>query len=104
MAGHRGPAWLLPPGAPNPWGAATNLGNPCQLPPNAPPAHIPPGGQLGQAPLGAAGPNVPAPQVKVQAAGQLREAPAGGAGQNVAAARQLRPPRLAAPVPNIPAA
>jgi len=49
---------LLPPGAPNQWGAATTIGNPGQLLPNAPPAHVPAGGQLGQAPGGAAGPNV----------------------------------------------
>jgi len=59
---------LLPPGAPNQWGAATTIGNPGQLPPNPPPAHVPAGGQLGQAPPGAAGPNVPAAQVNVPAA------------------------------------
>jgi len=80
-------ASLLRPGAPNQWGAATTRWNPGQLPPNPPPAHIPAGGQLGQAPTGAAGPNVPVAQVKVPAAGQLRQAPPGTAGPNVAAAQ-----------------
>jgi len=71
-----GHASLLPPGAPNQWGAATTIGNPGQVPPNPPPAHVPAGGQLGQAPPGAAGPNVPAAQVNVPAAGQLGQAPA----------------------------
>jgi len=53
-------ASLLPPGAPNQWGAATTRGNPGQLPPNPPRGHVLAGGQLGQAPPGAAGPNVPA--------------------------------------------
>jgi len=78
---------LLPPGAPNQWEAATTIGNPCQLPPNAPPAHIPAGGQLGQAPPGAAGPNVPAAQVNVPAGGQLGQAPPGAACPNVPAAQ-----------------
>ena len=95
---------LLPPGAPNPWRAATTIGNPGQLPPNPPPAHVPAGGQHGQAPPGvdgpnvaaagqvgqapprAAGPNVPAAQVNVHAAGQLGQAPPGPAGPNVPAA------------------
>jgi len=34
---------LLPPGAPNQWGAATTIGNTRQLPPNPPPAHVPTG-------------------------------------------------------------
>jgi len=80
-------ASLLPPGAPNQWGAATTIGNPGQLPPNPPPAHVPAGGQLGQAPSGAAGPNVPAAQVNVAAAGQLGQAPPGAAGPNVRAAQ-----------------
>jgi len=42
------PSWL-PPGAPNHWGAATTIVHPGQLPPNWPLAHIPAGGQLGQA-------------------------------------------------------
>jgi len=37
---------LLPPGAPNQWGAATTIGNPGQLPPNPLPAHVPAGRQL----------------------------------------------------------
>jgi len=70
-------ASLLPPGASNQWGATTTIGNPGQLPPNPPPAHIAAGGQLGQAPPGAAGPNGPAAQVNVPAAGQLGQAPPG---------------------------
>jgi len=77
---------LLPPGAPNQWGAATTIGNPAQLPPNPPPAHVPAGGQLGEAPLGGAGPNVPGAQVNVSAAGQLGQAPPGAAGPNLCAA------------------
>jgi len=121
-------ASLLPPGAPNQWGATTTIGNPGQLPPNPPPAHVPAGGQLrqappgaagpdvpakhvnvpaagqlGQAPPGAAGPNVPAAQVNVAAAGQLGQAPPGAAGQNVAAAGQLAQAPPAAPGPNVPA-
>ena len=68
-------ASLLPPGAPNDWGAATAIGNTGQLPPNPPPAHVPAGGQLGQAPPGAAAPNVPAAQVNIHAAGQHGQAP-----------------------------
>jgi len=108
-------ASLLPPGAPNQWGAATTVGNPGQLPPNAaqvnvpaagqlgqaPPGNVPAAGlnqnvpaqfnvpaagQLGQGPPGAAGPNVPAAQVNVLAAGQRGQAPPGVAGQNVPAA------------------
>jgi len=59
---------LLPPGAPNQWGAATTIGNPGELPPSPPPAHVREGGQLGQGPPGAACPNVPAAQVNVPAA------------------------------------
>jgi len=81
-------ASLLPPGAPNRWGAATSIGNPGQLPPYPPPAHVPAGGQLGQAPPGAAGPNVPAAQGNIPGAGQLGQAPPGAAGGNVAAAGQ----------------
>jgi len=73
-------ASLLPPGAPNQWGAGTTIGNPGQLHPNPPPAHVPAGGQLGQAAPGAAGP-------KVAAAGQLGQAPPGAAGPNVPAAQ-----------------
>jgi len=115
-------ASLLPPGAPNQWGAATTIGNPGQLPPNPPPAHVPAGGQLGQAPPGAAGPNVaaagqlgqappgaagpnvPAAQVNVAAAGQLGQAPPGAAGPNVAAAGQLGQAPPGAAGPNVPAA
>jgi len=79
-------ASLLSPRAPNQWGAATIIGNPGQLPPNPPPAPVAAGGQLGQAPPGAAGPNLHAAQVNVPAAGQLRQAPAGAAGPNVPAA------------------
>jgi len=100
-------ASLLPPGAPNQWGAATTIGNPGQLPPNRPPAHIPAGGQLGQAPPGAAGAKVQAAQVNVTAAGQLGQAPPGAAGPNVLAAQvnvpaagQLRQ----APAGDVPAA
>ena len=77
---------LLVPGAPNQWRAATTIGNPAQLPPNPPPAHVPAGGQLGEAPLGGAGPNVPGAQVNVSAAGQLGQAPPGAAGPNIRAA------------------
>jgi len=73
-------ASLLTPGAANQCGAATTIGNPGQLHPNPPPAHVPAGGQLGQAPLGGAGPNVPAAQVNVPTAGQLGQAPPGAAG------------------------
>jgi len=68
-------------------------------------------GQLGQAPPGAAGPNVPAAQVNVAAAGQLGQAPPGAAGPkvpaaqvNVPAAGQLgqAPPAVAGP--NVPGA
>jgi len=78
-------ASLLPPGAPNQWRAATTIGNPGQLPPNPPPAHVPAGGQLGQGPPDAAGPNIPAAQVNVAAGGQLGQAPPGEAGPNVPA-------------------
>jgi len=61
-------ASLLPPRAPNQWGAATTIGNPGQLPPNPPPAHVAAGRQLGVAPPGVAGPNVPAAQVNVPGA------------------------------------
>jgi len=95
---------LLPPGAPNQWGAATTIGNPGQLPPNPPRAHVPAGGQLGQAPPGAAGPNI-------AAARQLGQAPSGAAGPNVPAAqvnvpdaRQLRQALPGAAGPNVPAA
>jgi len=97
-------ASLLPPGAPNQWGAATTIGNPGQLPPNPPRAHVPAGGQLRQAPPGAAGPNVPAAQVNVPAAGQLGQAPPGAAGPNIAAARQLGQAPSGAAGPNVPAA
>jgi len=104
-------ASLLPPGAPNQWGAVTTIGNPGQLPPNPPPAHVPPGGQLGQAPPSSAGPNVPAAQVNVPAAGQLGQAPPGAAGPNipaaqvnVAAAGQLGHAPLGAAGPNVLAA
>jgi len=80
-------ASLLPPGATNQWGAATTIANPGQLRPNPPPAHVTAGGQLRQAPPGAAGPNVPAAQVNVPAAGQLGQAPPGAAGSNVPAAQ-----------------
>jgi len=70
-------ASFLPAGAPNQWGAATTIGNPGQLPPNPPSAHVPAGGQREQAPPGAAGPNVPAAQVNVPAAGQRGQAPPG---------------------------
>jgi len=70
-------ASLLPPGASNQWGAATTIGNPDQLPPNPPPAQVPAGGQLEQAPPVSAGPNEPAAQVNVPAAGQLGQAPPG---------------------------
>jgi len=104
-------ASLQPPGAPNQWGAATTIGNPGQLPPNPPPAHVPAGGQLGQAPPGAACPNEPAAQVNVAAAGQLRQAPpcvarpkVPAAVVNVAAAGQLGQGPPGAACPNIPAA
>ena len=74
-------ASLLPPGAPNQWGAATTIGNPGQLPPNPPLAKVPAGGQLGQAS------NVHAAQLNVPAAGQLTQAPPGAAGPNVPAAQ-----------------
>jgi len=97
-------ASLLPPGGPNQWGAATTIGNPGQHPPNPAPAHLPAGGQLGQAPPGAASPNVPAAQVNVPAAGQLGPAPPGAAGPNVAAAGQLGQAPPGAAGPNVPAA
>ena len=97
-------ASLLPPGAPNQWGPATTIGNTGQLPPNPPRAHVPAGGQLGQAPPGAAGPIVPAAHVNVPAAGQLGQAPAGAAGPNVAAARQLGQAPSGAASSNVPAA
>jgi len=78
--------WLLPPGAANRWGAATTIRNPGELPPNTPPAHIPAGGHLGQAPPGAAGPNVPAAQVNIPGAGRLGQVPLGAAGPKVPAA------------------
>jgi len=46
---------LLPPGAPNQCGAASTIGNPGELPPNAPTAHLREGGQLRQGPSCAAG-------------------------------------------------
>jgi len=111
-------ASLLPPGAPNEWGAATTIGNPGQLPPNPPPPHVPAGGQLGQAPPSAAGPKVPAAQVNVPAAGQFGQAPWGAAGPKVPAAQvnvhaagqlgQAPPgaagPNVAAAYVNVPAA
>jgi len=48
---------------------------------------VPAGGQLGHAPPGAAGPNVPAAQVNIPAAGQLGQAPPGAAGPKVPAAQ-----------------
>jgi len=104
-------ASLLPPGATNQQGSVMTIGNPGKLPPNPPPAQVPGGGQLGQAPPGAVGPNVPAAEVNVAAAGQLGQAPPGAAGPNapaaqvnVTAARHLgqAPPRAARP--NVPAA
>jgi len=80
-------ASLLPLGAPNQWGAVMTIGNPGQLPPNPPPAHVTAGGQLGQAPLGAAGTNVSAAQVNVAAAGQVGQAPPSAAGPNLPAAQ-----------------
>jgi len=97
-------ASLLRPGAPNQWGAETTRGNPGQFPPNPPPAHLPAGGQLGQAPPGAADLNVPAAQVNVPAAGQLGQVPPGAAGPNVAAAGHLGPAPPGAAGPNVPAA
>ena len=104
-------ASLLPPGAPNQWGAATTIGNAGQLPPNPPPAHVPAGRQPGQAPPGAAGPNVPAVQGNIPAAGQLGQAPPGAAGPNVRAeqvnvpsAGQVRQAPPGAADPNVPAA
>ena len=100
-------ASLLPPGAPNQWGATTTIGNPGQLPPNPPPAHVPAGGQLGQAPPGGAGPNIPAAQVNVSAAGQLGQAPPGSAGPNVPAAQvnvAAAAPLRQAPQGDVPAA
>jgi len=122
-------ASLLPPGAPNQWGAATTIGNPGQLPPNPPRANVPGGGQVGQAPPGAAGsniasaqvnvpaarqlkqvapgeagPNVPAAQVNIAAAGQLGQAPPGAAGINVAAGGQLGQAPRGAAGPNVAAA
>jgi len=104
-------ASLLLPGAPNQWRAATTIGNPGQLPADHPPAHVPARGQLGQAPPGVAGPNVPAAQVNVPAAGQLGQAPPCAAGQNVPAA-QVNVPAAGqcgqalpdAAGPNVPAA
>jgi len=94
-------ASLLPPGAPNQWGAATTIGNPGQLRPNPPPAQIAPGGQRGQAPPGVAFPNVhaaqvnvPAAQVNVPTAGQVGQAPPGAAGPNLLAAHVNVPARL----------
>jgi len=102
---------LLPPGAPSQWWAATTIGNPGQLPPNPPPAHVTAGGQLGQAPLSVAGPNVPAAQVNVPAAGQLGQAAPGvacphilAAQVKVAAAKQLGRAPPGAAGPNVPAA
>jgi len=80
-------ASLLPPGAPNQCGAATTIRNPGQHSPNPPPANVPAGGQLGQAPPGAAGPKVLAAQVNISAAGQLGQSPPGGAGPKVPAAQ-----------------
>jgi len=97
-------ASLLLPGAPNPWGAATTIGNPGQLPPNPPPAHLPAGRQLGQAPPSAAGPEVLAAQVNVAAARQLGQAPPGAAGPNVPAAGQLGQAAPGTAGPNVPAA
>jgi len=102
---------LLRPGAPNQWGAATTIGNPGQLGPNPPPAHVPAGGQLGQGPLAAAGPNVPGARVNVPAAGQLGQTPLGVAGPKVPAAQvnvptagQLGQAPLGLAGPNGPAA
>ena len=102
---------LLLPGAPNEWGAATTIGNTGQLPPNTPPAHVATGGQLGQAPPGAVGPNVPGAQVNVPRAGHLGQALPGAAGPNVPAAQvnvpaagQLGQAPPGAACPNVPAA
>jgi len=104
-------ASLLPPGAPNQWGAATPIGNPGHIPPNPPPAHVLVGRQLRQARPGAAGANVPAAQVNVPAAEQVGQAPLSAAGLNVPAAQVIvpaggqlgqAPPRAAGP--NIAAA
>ena len=79
-------ASLLPPGAPNQCGAARPIGKPGQLPPNPPQAQVPAGGQRGQPPPRAAGPNVPAAHFNIPAAGQLGQAPPGVAGSNIRAA------------------
>ena len=80
-------ASLLPPRASNQWGAATTIGNPGQLPPNPPPAHVPKGGEIEQAPpQGAAVLNVPPAQVNVTATRQHRQAPPGTAVPTVLAA------------------
>jgi len=72
---------------------------------------VAPAGQLGQAPPGAAGPNIPASQVNVAAAGELGQAPPGAVGPNVLAAQvnvpaagQLAQAPPAAAGPNLPAA
>jgi len=72
---------------------------------------VPAAGQLGQAPPGPAGLNVPAAQVHVAAAGHLGQAPPDAAGPNVAAtdvnvpaAGQLGQAPPSAPGPNVPAA
>jgi len=97
-------ASLLPLGALNQWGAVTTIGNSGQLPPNPPPAHVPAGGQLCQAPWGAAGPNVPPAQVNIAAAKQGGQAFPGAAVPNVPAAGHLGQAPVGAPDPNVPAA
>jgi hypothetical protein len=127
-------ASLLPPGAPNQWGAATTIHNPGQLPQNIPAANLPAGQPLAQAlPAGnpALGQNVPAAQQvvpalppgnpaadpNVPAAQQVYHQPAGNPalGQIVPAAQQLYHqlppgnPALGNPAlggwdPNVPAA
>jgi hypothetical protein len=96
---------LIPPGAPNQWGAARTIHNPGQPPENVPPGNLPAGQPLAQAlPAGnpALGQNVPAAQQvvpvlppgipavgpKVPAAQQVYHQPAGNPalGQNVPAA------------------
>ena len=81
---------LLPPGAPNQWGAATTIHNPGQLPQNVPQANLPAGQPLAQAQPGGNPPQgqiVPAAQHVVPALPAGNPAP----GLNIPPAQQVVP-------------
>jgi len=92
------------PGAPNQQGAVKPVGKPGLHALNRPLVHVPAAGQLGQAPLGAAGQTVLAAQVNVAAAGDVGEARQGAAVPNVQATGHFGQAHAGAPVPKVLAA